>query len=112
MSSDEGWVAGFAGLKLRVSDAIPAGEVWLASGCGWRKEHPELPHGQPEWRVAGMCVHEHLDRRVLCSGCKEVLEGWYRTGRVCCIPCGRRLPQGRHYCLLTLEFSPLDSGAD
>jgi len=96
------------GIEIRVSEAIPPGEVWLASGCGWRTVHPEWPHGDPEWRTAGMCVHEHLDRRLLCSGCKEILEGWYHEGRVCCIPCAKLPPGDRHDCWLTMEFRPLD----
>lgn len=107
MGSDEkGGATAIAGLRLRVSGAIPEGEVWLTSGCGWRVTRPELVHGEPEWRVAGMCVHEHLERRLLCGGCKEKLEGWYLSGRVYCIPC-RNLPSDAHFCRLALEFRPL-----
>ena len=99
------------GIEIRVSEAIPPGEVWLASGCGWRKEHPELPHGEPEWRAAGMCVHEHLEKVLLCSGCKETLESWQRTRLEppgpWCAPCYRMRP-GSHHCTMAVEFRPLD----
>ena len=111
MSSDS-----FADLiKIRVSDAVPAGEVGLTSGCGWRKERPELPHGEPEWRAAGMCVHEHLEKVPLCAGCKDVLEGWQRTRLKppgpWCAPCYRMRPGG-HHCTMSVEFRPLGSGVD
>jgi len=97
-------------IPVRVSAAIPPGEIWLASGCGWRKERPELPHGEPEWRAAGMCVHEHLERVLLCSGCKETLEGWQRTRLVppgpWCAPCYKMRP-GSHHCTMTVEFRAL-----
>lgn len=99
------------GIKLRVSTAIPDGEVWLQPGCSWAGRRPELPHGEPEWRVAGMCVHEHLERALLCSGCKEHLENWQRTKLTppapWCALCYRMRPGG-HHCTSNVEFRRLD----
>ena len=111
MGSDEkDGATAIAGLRLRVSEAIPEGEVWLTSGCGRRVSHPELAHGEPEWRVAGMCVHEHLERVLLCSGCKEELERWQHAGLEppgpWCAPCYRMRPGG-HHCTSALEFRAL-----
>ena len=103
--------ASFAGMQMRVSRAIPEGEVWLASGCGWRKDHPELRHGEPAWRVTGMCVHEHLEKVLLCQGCKDVLESWQQTRleyrAPWCAPCYRMRPGG-HPCTMEIEFRPLE----
>lgn len=76
-------------------------------GCTWRPERPEVRHGEPEWRVAGICVHEHLERHLLCTGCKETLESWMRTrleppGPWCQV-CYRMRPGG-HHCTCAVEF--------
>jgi hypothetical protein len=98
------------GLKIRVSEAIPDGEAWLASGCSWRLTRPEKAHGDPEWRGTGMCVHEHLERVLLCSGCKDELEHWQYVGLEppgpWCSPCYRMRPGG-HPCTSAVEFRRL-----
>lgn len=98
------------GIEIRVSDAIPDGEVWLASGCGWRADRPEVPHGEPEWRVAGMCLHEHLEKMLLCAGCKGTLEVWPQRladppGPWC--PSCFWMSPGGHSCTMAVEFRPL-----
>lgn len=99
--------------SIKVSDALPAGEVWLASGCSWAGEwkNPRPgPHGDPEWRMAGICVHEHLERALLCTTCKEDLETWIRTELTpagpWCEVCYRMRPGG-HHCTAVVEFARL-----
>lgn len=80
-------------LKVQVSAAIPAGEVRLASGCSWTRTRPGGDHGEPEWRVAAMCEHEHLRVVLLCSACKEELVNWRLRGPVFCDAChGHQCP--------------------
>lgn len=95
--------------SIKVSAAIPAGEVWLTSGCSWAETHPG-PHGEPEWRADGMCVHEHLERALLCTRCREALELWRKTQveppGPWCGACYEMWPGG-HHCTATVEFTRL-----
>jgi len=99
------------GIEIRISEAIPPGEIWLAAGCSGEASRPDLTHCGPEWRVVGMCVHEHLEKLLLCAGCKGVIEGWQKThieppGPWCAL-CYRMRPGG-HCCTVAVEFRPLD----
>lgn len=100
----------FSAIKVVADPAIPAGDAWLVSGCSWAKQYPELAHGEPEWRVVGMCVHEHLEHLMLCAGCKENLEGWQRTRLELRAPwCARcyQMRPGGHHCTMTVTFKRL-----
>lgn len=93
--------------SVRVSSAVPPGEIWLQSGCSWAKARPGFPHGAPGWRVAGMCVHEHLERVLLCDGCKGNLERWQKAERMpWCDRCYRMRPGG-HHCTVETEIRRL-----
>lgn len=95
--------------SIKVSDAVPAGEIWVQSGCSWR-EKQSGPHGEPEWRMAGMCVHEHLERALLCTACKEDLERWQHATLTppgpWCEQCYTMRPGG-HHCTGVMEFKRL-----
>lgn len=95
---------------VRASPAIPPGEIWLQAECSWAKTRPEFPHGALEWRVAGMCVHEHLERVLLCAGCKTIIDRWQNTEMVVpapwCAQCYRMRPGG-HHCEVSLKIERL-----
>lgn len=95
--------------SVKVSDAVPAGEMWVQSGCAWLETRPG-PHSEPEWRAAGMCVHEHLERMLLCNRCKEDLELWRKVRLEPPGPwCGEcySMRPGGHHCSAVVEFSRL-----
>jgi hypothetical protein len=78
--------------------------------CSWRETNPG-PHDEPEWRVTGMCVHEHLKRLLLCSACMTNLE---RTRRLNLTPPGPwcahcyRMRPGGHHCTSVFEAAALE----
>lgn len=82
-------------------------------GCANVVRSPERPHGEPEWTMTALCVHEHLTRERVCSQCREFVERWQRTQLEPPGPwCGECyvMRPGGHHCTSVPEFVPLSLG--